>query len=227
MDSNDTQRETEPGFVLHAYQRAKAKVIGLAGRGKAKATALMAGGAADDAVTSGQDWKDKAPEEVSEADRVRSQEEMKETFDGDGVMPSDKRHKGQPDDGQAIDGQQASATDRHHEARTDLPDGSATAVMAGGDASPRGANDDAPRRADESDLSGDVDDGGMRGEVELAAPDVHASLGTDDDSAAPEMSALDQAALAKLAEDEAGRVPDQGLGLDDGPRVTYPSDPGA
>lgn len=208
------ERDTEPGLVLKTYERAKEKVASLAGRGKAEASALVSGGSKDDPVNAGDDWKGKPSEEVSEADQVRSQEEMKETFDGDDVMPSDKRHKGQKDD----DVKDANA-------RTDLPDGSATAVMQGGGEAKDDGSDET-RRADEADLSGTVDDGGPRGDVELPAPDVHAgaSVGTDDNPAAPAMSTLDQAALAKISEDEVGRLPDQGLGLDDGPGVSYPSD---
>ena len=209
------ERETEPGFVLKAYQRAKAKVGALAGRGKAEARTLLSSGAKDDPLDAGGDWKGKPAEEVSEADQVRSQEEMKETFDGDGVMPSDKRHKGQKEDG----GEARGAV-----TRTDLPDGSATAVMQGGGDAPEGGDADEARRADEADLSGTVDDGGRRGQVEVSAPDVHSSIGTDDNPAAPAMSALDEAALAKIAEDEVGQLPDQGLGLDDGPGVSYPGD---
>ena len=219
-------RETEPGFVLHAYQRAKAKARGLIGRGKSEAAALLSGSAKDDPVEAGDDWKGKPAEEVTEADEVRSQEEMKETFDGDGVMPSDERRKGQKD-GSQKDGGQKDGSARMQGARTDLPDGSATAVMQGGDAGEaKGGDDGETRRADEADLSGDPDDGGMRGETELDASDVRASIGADDNPAAPAMADLDQTALARLAEDEAGRLPDHGLGLDDGPRVTYPSDIG-
>lgn len=210
-------RKTEPGPVLKAYEKAKEKVSDLAARGKDEAKSLMSGSAKDDAVTAGHDWKDKPAEEVSEADEVRSQEEMKETFDGDGVMLSDKRHKGQKGDG----------TDRNQQARTDLPDGSATAVMQGGADTDDQGTDEAPRRADEADLSGDVDDGGRRGQVEAQAPNVHAerAVGTDDNPAAPEMDALDGADLATRAEDEAGQVPSTGLGLDDAAAdVTYPSD---
>ena len=211
------ERETEPGFVLKGYKRAKAKIGALAGRGKEEAQALLSGGTKDDPVAAGDDWKGKPTEEVTEADQVRSQEEMKETFDGDGVMPSDKRHKGQKDDAaKAGEAQDANA-------RTDLPDGSATAVMQGaGEA--KAEDTDETRRADEADLSGTVDDGGRRGDVALPASDVHASIGTDDNPAAPAMSALDEAALAKIAEDEVGQLPDQGLGLDDGPGVSYPGD---
>ena len=207
------ERQTEPGPLLRGYQKAKTKIAGLFG---------AAGDGGDDTVTSGNDWKGKPTEEVSEADQVRSQEEMKETFDGDGVMPSDKRHKGQKEESQKEDGgADASGV------RTALPDGSATAVMAGEGAPSKDRAPEAPRRAEEADLSGDVDDGGPRGDVEAQAPDVHAerSVGTDDNPAAPDMGTLDQAALATLAEDEAGRVPSDGLGLDDGPGdVTYPGD---
>ena len=205
-------RETEPGLVLKTYQRAKARIGALAGRGKTEAAALLSGDAKDDSVDAGNDWKGKPAEEVSEADQVRSQEEMKETFDGDGVMPSDKRHKGQKEG------------PKDANARTDLPDGSATAVMQGGGDAPEREDTSETRRADEADLNGTVDDGGRRGEVEAPAADVHASVGTDDNPAAPAMSTLDEAALAKIAEDEVGRLPDQGLGLDDGPGVSYPGD---
>ena len=206
-------RETEPGLVLRTYQRAKAKIGALAGRGKAKGTAMLSGDAKDDSVDAGNDWKGKPAEEVTEADQVRSQEEMKETFDGDGIMPSDKRHKGQKEDGA-----------KDATTRTDLPDGSATAVMQGGGDAPEAEDTDETRRADEADLGGTVDDGGRRGSVEAPAPDVHASIGTDDNPAAPAMSTLDEAALAKISEDEVGRLPDQGLGLDDGPGVSFSGD---
>ena len=196
---NDAERETEPGFVLKAYEKAKTKIAGLADKGKAEAKSLMSGGEKDDPLTAGNSWEEgKTPVETTEAEENRSQEEMDETF--------------------------GSGDDRNRDARTDLPDGSGTAVMQGGGAAPESEDDDAPRLSEEADTDGPIDDGGKRGAVELAASDVHASIGTDDNPAAPDMSTLDQVALARMAEDEAGDVPSQGLGLDDGPRVTYPGD---
>ena len=201
----DTERETEPGFVLRAYEKAKAKISGLKDRGEAKAGALLSGGNQGEVDDAGRAWKEKPTEEVSEADEVRSQEEMKETFDGDGVMPSDKRHKGQKD-AAALGG----------EARTDLPDGTATMtyedVAAAAEPAEPGTRD-----AEQSDRK-----------VEIKAANLPAdrAVGADDNPAAPSMSALDREALARLSEDEDGRLPDQGLGLDDGPGVSYPGDVG-
>ena len=169
------QRQTRPGGLLKAYADLKAKIGELAASGRAKAEGLSAGGAQDDPLTAGNSWeKGKKTEEVSEAEKNRSQEEMDETFgSGDG---------------------------EDREARGDLPDGTATMTAEDVEAADK---------------------------VEIESPDMRSgrSIGTDDNPAAPAMSTLDQQALAKMREAEDGRVPTDGLGLDDDPGVSYADDP--
>jgi hypothetical protein len=149
----------------------------------------------DDPVTAGHDWKGKPPEEVSEADEVRSQEEMKETF-GRGDQDRSERS-----------GDELKAG------------GTAVYEQVANDPGP------APRRDVGPATAPSGDQGGMRGEVELPAADVHSSIGTDDNRASPSMSEVDRRAMATLAEDEVGSpTPTEGLGLDDGPSVRRPTD---
>ncbi|MBB4659964.1 hypothetical protein [Parvularcula dongshanensis] len=190
-----TDRGTEPGPILKSYERAKTALTGLIGRGKAEAKATFSSGEPqDDPVTSGHDWKNKKPEEVSEADDVRSQEEMKETFDGDGKTPSSEA--GAPH----------------------------TAVYEDVAGTPPSDAVDAPTQPRHL---AEGDSGGPRGDVELPSADVHRGVGTDDNDDAPEMGDLEdsiQAELAEGQEDEDGRVPSDGLGLDDDPGARYASD---
>lgn len=188
-------RETKPGFVLKAYERAKAKIEDLAGRGKAEAAALVSsklpsGLKTPDFVTAGDGWKtNKAVEPVSEADEVRSQEEMKEAF------------------GAAADALGA---------RTDLPDGSATMVYEDIEAARAGI----PASSAEAEAKRDDLD---RANPQTQPGDV---IGAQDNPAAPSMSALDEAALAKMANADAddAEVSNRGLGLDDGVGTEYPDD---
>ena len=198
-------RETERGPLWGSYVKARSALAGLVARGKEEVRGLSGSKPADDPLTSGHDWKGKTPEEVDEADEVRSQEEMKETFGGDGARQEEVRK------GDAL----ASG------------DGAAVYERTVEGAAPERDARVAPHKADEADLSGEVDDGGPRGDVELSPKGGAIELQPEDDPNAHGMSLLDQRAMRDLAnasEDEDGRVPSDGLGLDDTGDPTFASD---
>ena len=184
------ERETEPGALLKGYQRLKAKARSLIGRGGT--------------VPAGQDWKTADNEDTPDA--VRSQEEMKTAFGrGDGPGTGGPQETERPFAGADADGPE-------------------TAVYE--EAVPEAARGDA-RAAAEADAQADAD-AEDRGDIELEGPALRA-----EDRGAPRaadlppaartqdavsMTDLDRRALRTLAEDEVGRVPDDGMGLDDAPR---------
>ena len=186
-----SERETEPGGLLKGYERLKAKIGGLFGRGGT--------------VPAGRDWKTAGNEDTP--DEVRSQEEMKTAFGrGEG-------------EGEGTGGRQAD--ERPIAAAKDSPE---TAIYE--DVVPQAARGD--REEAEADAQADADSEADRGEVELEGPalraedrgapraaDLPPAARTAD---APSLTDLDRRALETLAEDEVGRVPSDGMGLDDTPR---------
>ncbi|WP_156032497.1 hypothetical protein [Parvularcula oceani] len=172
--------EREGGPLLKTYRRAKAKLSGLMGGGKHD---IETHTPQKDPADSGHDWKSKPAEEVSQADEVRSQEERKEIYDGDGVMPSDNRR------------------------------------------AEREPSSKSGREAPSQDGPGE-DDGGPRGQVEVPSGDPKRPVGAEN-PAAPAADEVERHGMATMQEDEDGKVPSEGLGIDDGPRVKYPSDTGA
>ena len=190
-----TERETEPGTLLKGYERLKAKIGGL----------FRSGGT----VPAGQDWKTAGNENTPDA--VRSQEEMKTAFgraEGEGTGG---RQENERPIAEAREGAEAK-------------DGPETAIYE--DVVPQAARGD--REAAEADAQADADSEADRGEIELEGPalraedrgapraaDLPPAARTAD---APSLTDLDRRALETLAEDEVGRVPSDGMGLDDTPR---------
>ncbi len=172
--------DREGGPLLKTYRRAKAKLSSLMG---GREHDIETHTPQKDPADSGHDWKTKTPEEVSEADKVRSQEERKEIYDNDGVMPSDNRR---------AERETSAASDR-----------------------------EAPSQSGPGQ-----DDGGPRGQVEVPSGDLKRPVGAEN-PAAPAADEVGRHGMATMQEDEDGRVPSEGLGIDDGPRVKYPSDTGA
>ena len=186
----DGNRNTQPGALLKGYERLKAKIGGLIGRGGT--------------VPAGQDWKTAGNEDTPDA--VRSQEEMKSAF-------------GRGD---------AGGTDAGTDTGTGASGGAETAVYE--EVAAQAARAD---RADaEADAQAETDREAEReraGEVEIDGPDLRAEARSAAGGAArrdgsPSLTDLDRRALDGLARDdltaeaEVGRVPDDGMGLDDAPR---------
>ena len=186
----DADRNTQPGALLKGYERLKAKIGGLIGRGGT--------------VPAGQDWKTAGNEDTPDA--VRSQEEMKSAF-------------GRGD---------AGGTDAGTGAGTGASATPETAVYE--EVAAQAARAD---RADaEADAQAETDREAEReraGQVEIEGPDLRADARSAAGGAArrdgsPSLTDLDRRALDGLARDdltgeaEVGRVPDDGMGLDDAPR---------
>ena len=170
-------RDTKPGPLLRGYEALKAKIGGLAARAGGK-------------IPAGLDWKTAGNEDTP--DEVRSQEEMKAVFGGDGaadgetepktavyedVVSGDTQAAAEADVKAEIDA--AEAAERRGEVEIESPD-------------LRAEHRAAPRAADLPDAA--------------RAPD------------SPSLTPLDRRALESLAEDEVGGVPSDGMGLDDAPR---------
>ena len=187
-------RDTKPGALLKGYERLKAKIGGLIGRGGT--------------VPAGADWKTAGNEDTP--DEVRSQEEMKTAFGrgegpGTGGPQATERPAADAGAGTGTDGTETAVyeEDVPQAARGDREEAEADAQAEADEEARRGA----------VELEGPALRAGERGAPRGA--DLPPAARTAD---APSMTDLDRSALRTMAEDEVGATSLDGMGLDDTPR---------